>query len=303
MLQVSDEVAAALAAGRGVVALESSLVAHGFPYPDNLAVGRAMLAAVRAAGAVPAIIAVQDGTIRVGLDEAGLARLAQGGAVKCSSRDLAWAVAGGHDGATTVAATARIAALAGIGIFATGGIGGVHRTEPGASAPADVSADLAELARTPIAVVTAGAKSILDLPATLERLETLGIPVIGFATSDFPAFHSRESGLTLDRRVEDVAGLARLVMAQRRLGLPQAVVICNPPPVEAAMPAAEVAALIAAAMAQAAVEKVRGGALTPFLLAALDRLSGGRTRRVNHALAVSNAELAGRLAQRLASGV
>lgn len=303
MLLISTEVRRAIAAGQAVVALESSIVAHGFPHPQNLAVGRALGEAVRRSGAVPAMMAVLGGRVHIGLDDEHLVRLATGGAAKCSTRDLAFVIASGGDGATTVAATARLAALAGIRVFATGGIGGVHRrSDPVGGGPAqgafgaDVSADLVELARTGIAVVTAGAKSILDLPATMEVLESLGVALVGYGTDEFPAFHSRESGLPLRQRVDDVAGLARLLRAHFGLGLPGAVLICNPPPAEVAMPRAAVEALIAQALAQARAATIAGAAVTPFLLAALDRLSDGRTTEINHALAVSNAELAGRLA-------
>ncbi len=294
------EVEAALRRGAPVVALESTLVAHGFPPPDNLEVGRALEAAVRAEGAVPATVAVLDGTIRVGLAEAELERVAGARDIeKCSLRDLATLCAGGRSGATTVAATLRIAAGAGIAVFATGGIGGVHRRHGG---PLDVSADLYELSRSPVAVVSAGAKSILDLPATLELLETLGVPVIGYACDEFPAFHSAASGLALAHRADDLDALAAVVRSQRELDLPGGLLVCNPPPAEAAMEADELDRLVAQGLAEAEARAVSGPELTPFLLAALDRLSGGRTRAVNRALAESNARLAAKLAVALSRG-
>jgi len=299
-LVISEEVRTALAARQPVVALESSIVAHGFPRPDNLAVGQALLTAVRNAGAVPAMIAVFDGIVRVGLNAAELERLAAADRVlKCSTRDLAWLVASRGNGGTTVAATAWIAAQNGIAVFATGGIGGVHRSFAAGLPQLDISADLPELGRTSIAVVASGAKSILDLPATLELLETYGVAVIGFGTDEFPAFHSRHSGLRLRHRVDEVAALAEIVRAQRRLALPGAVLICHPPPAEVAMSRDEIEALVQAALAEASAQAISGAMATPYLLAALDRLSGGRTRRVNHALAVANATLAGRLAAEL----
>ncbi len=297
-LRISPEVEQALETGARIVALETTLLAHGFPRPDNLEVARAMVAAVREAGAVPATVAVVDGVVKVGLDPSDLERLGgEDTVVKCSLRDLAYVVATGGLGATTVAATARIAAQAGIGVFATGGIGGVH---PRADGPADISADLYELARTRIAVVSAGAKSILDLPATLEMLESLGITVIGFGCDEFPAFHAASSGLKLRQRADDVETLARVVRAQSALDLPGAVLVCHPPPAELALSADELAALVAAARAQADEQGVGGAALTPALLAAMDRLSEGRTGRINRALAIANAGLGGRLAVAIA---
>jgi pseudouridine-5'-phosphate glycosidase len=301
VLRLSDEVAAALAAGGAVVALESTIVAHGFSRPDNLAVGQALETAVREAGAVPATIAVLDGIAHIGLTAADLARLAgDDGIGKASSRDLPHLLATGASGATTVASTMFLAAKAGIRVFATGGIGGVHPREPGAAL--DVSADLAELARSPVVVVCAGAKSILDLPATVEALEALGVPVIGYGCDEFPAFHARSSGLALRQRVDDPATLARVVAAQAALGLPGGMLVCQPPPADAAVARNVLDGWIGAALAEAAARGVRGAAVTPFLLAALDRLSGGRSKRVNRALAVANARLAGELAAALSPG-
>ncbi|MCW5731822.1 MAG: pseudouridine-5'-phosphate glycosidase [Alphaproteobacteria bacterium] len=298
-LLMAEEVRAALAAGGAVVALETSIVAQGFPPPENLAVGRAMAEAVRAAGAVPAMIAIADGKVRVGVDDDLLARLAGEGAVKCSARDIAPVLAAGRLGATTVAATAAIAASLGIRVFATGGIGGVHRRMPGEEGPPDVSADLVELSRRSLAVITSGAKSILDLPATLEQIESLGIAAIGYRTDRFPAFHTAESGLRLRHRVEDAGSLARILRVHLSLGLGGALLVCNPPPAELAMAAADLEGLIREALAEAAARGISGPEVTPHLLGALDRLSGGRTRRVNFALAVSNARLGGEIAAAL----
>ena len=295
LLAPAAEVAAALAAGRPVVALESSIVAHGLPAPDNLAVGRAMLAAVRAGGAVPAMVAVLDGAVRIGLDDAQLERLARDGAAKCSTRDLGILVATGAAGGTTVAATARVAAALGIRVFATGGIGGVH---PGARL--DVSADLLELSRSPVAVVSSGAKSILDLPATLEVLEALGVPVIGHGTAAFPAFHAADSGLPLKHRIDDPVRLAAALRAHWSMPGAGGVLVCHPPPAGDALPLDEVNRLVGLALAEAEAAAIAGDAVTPYVLGALARLSGGATLRVNRALAVANAAAGARLAVALA---
>ena len=285
LIVISEEVRDALAAGRPVVALESSIVAHGFPAPENRRLADELHAAVREEGAIPAMAAVLGGEIRLGLDAAGLARLAAGGAMKCSAKDLAFCRG---DGGTTVAATARIAAAGGAQVFATGGIGGVHR---GAF---DVSADLPELARARVAVVSSGAKSILDLPATLEALDALGVPVLGFRCAVFPAFHTADSGLALKHRFDEEVALA--LALKRHWALPGSggVLVCNPPPADAAMARGEVEALVARALAEAADAK--GDQATPAALAALDRLSGGRTTVVNRALALANARLGAKLA-------
>jgi pseudouridylate synthase len=295
MLEVAPEVAEALAAGRPVVALESTLIAHGLPYPDNLEVASALEAAVREAGAVPATIAVLGGRARIGIDADGLERLAGGRAVKAGAADLPVAIAAGADAATTVSATCVLAARAGIRVFATGGIGGVHR-----GAPEDVSSDLATLARSPVAVVSAGAKAILDLPRTLEALETLGVTVVGYQAAEFPAFYTRGSGLALEHRADSPAALARIVRA--RLDLDQGgVLVANPIPAEAALDPAEIAGHIDAALAAAEAAGVRGKALSPYLLAHLARATGGRAVAANRALAVANARLGGALAAALAA--
>jgi len=298
LLVLSEEVAAARAEGRAVVALESTIIAHGLPHPDNLAAGRRLEAAVRDSGAVPATIAVLDGRIHVGLAAAGLERVASAPDLpKLSRRDLAATLARQGSGATTVAATMIGAHLTGIRVFATGGIGGVHR---GAETTFDISADLEELARTPVAVVCAGAKAILDLPKTLEVLETEGVPVVGYRTDEFPAFYTRGSGLRVPLRVDGPDEAAALIAAQGALGLSQGIVVAVPIPEAHALPLAEAEAAIAAALQQAAQEGVSGKAVTPFLLARLVALTGGRSLAANLALAENNARVAGEIAAALA---
>jgi len=289
-IRLSRDVERVLGRGGPAVALESTLVAHGFPAPDNLAVGRALEDEVRKAGAVPATIAVLEGVARIGLAEAELERLATDpGIAKASTRDLAALAAKGTSGATTVAATAYLAARAGIRVFATGGIGGVHR------GGADISADIGEIARSAVCVVSAGAKAILDLPTTFEALESAGIPVVGFSCGEFPAFYTARSGLALDHRFDDVAALARAV--GHHLGLGRGgLLVCNPPPAEAALPADDVERWIADALEQGRKDGIAGKAVTPYLLKALNAASRGRTLACNRALALSNASLGGRLA-------
>lgn len=298
MPHLSPALRAALDAGRPVVALESTVIAHGLPRPRNLEVGRALEAEVRAAGAHPATVGVVAGRPVVGLDDAGLERLATAeGVTKLSTRDLPLAVARGADGATTVAATAWLAARAGVGVFATGGIGGVHR-----GSPPDVSADLTELARTPVLVVCAGAKSILDLPATREALETHGVPVVGWGTDELPGFYAPETGLPTDARVDGAEEAAALWRAHRGLGLPGGMLLCVPPPAEHALPRAEVDAAIGAALERAEREGVRGKEVTPFLLAAVAEATGGRSLEANVALLRRNARVAAEVAVALAEG-
>lgn len=297
-LSIDPEVGLALEAGAPVVALESTLICHGLPRPRNLELGRAVESVVREAGAVPATIAIVDGIIRVGLDPATLERLANADdVVKCSPRDLALVMAGRALGATTVAGTIRIAAAAGIRVMATGGIGGVHR---GGESSLDVSADLHELARTGVAVVCSGAKIILDLPRTLEVLETLTVPVLGYRCDRFPAFYARDSDLPVPR-LDGIAAAAAVVRAQAALGWPTGLVLANPPPAELALPRAELEAWIATATAEAAGRGIVGKDTTPFLLAALARLSGGRTVALNEALVLDNARIAAALAVALAN--
>ena len=300
----APEVAAALAAGGAVVALESTLITHGMPYPSNLETALGVEAVVREHGAVPATIAVLDGRPRVGLAPGELEKLAAGGGVggggvvKASRRDLPAVVASGRSAGTTVAATMFLAHLAGIAVFATGGIGGVHR---GAEATFDVSADLDELARTPVTVVSAGAKSILDLRKTLEVLETRGVPVIGFGTDEFPAFFSRSSGLPVDHRVDTPEQLAAVVAAHRALGLPGGILVANPVPESAALDGGQIDAVIVEAVADAERAGVARRDLTPYLLARIVELTGGRSLTANVALVRDNAAVAARTAVALAS--
>lgn len=298
MLEVTDEVAEAIAAGRPVVALESTIVAHGLPFPASLDVARDLEATVRAGGACPATIAVLRGQLRVGLDDEALTDLARRGRefAKASAPDLSVHLARGSDAATTVAATAFVAARAGIRVFATGGIGGVHR-----GPMADVSHDLTALADAPIAVVSAGAKAILDLARTLEVLETLGVLVIGFRCSEFPSFYGRRSGLSLEHRVDDLDELARICRTRWQLSQ-CGVLVCNPIPAEDAIPDGELDGVIATALADADAAGVSGKRLTPFLLAHLARTTGGRAVAANRALARNNARLAAGLAVALARG-
>lgn len=297
-VEIGEDVAAALAAGLPVVALESTIVTHGMPWPQNRDTARAVEAVVRAQGATPATIAVLNGVAWIGLTPALLDDLAgRTDAAKASRRDLGAVVARGGTAGTTVAATMFLAARAGIPIFATGGIGGAHR---GAEDSFDVSADLLELARSPVAVVCAGAKSILDIPKTLEILETHGVPVIGYRTDDFPAFYARSSGERLEHRRDTPGELAALIAAHRALGLPGGLLIANPIPVEHALPAAEMDTAIARAVAEAAAQGVGRKALTPFLLARIVALTGGRSLTANIALIRDNAALAARVAVELA---
>lgn len=281
---------------RAVVALESTLVAHGLPWPDNLEVARELEATVRAHGGTPATIAVEDGVARIGLAADALERLARDGArhAKAGATDLAVHLARKTSAATTVSATAVLAARAGIRVFATGGIGGVHRGDAG-----DVSHDLVALSRTPIAVVSAGAKAILDLPRTLEMLETLGVLVVGYRTSEFPAFYSPRSGLALEHRVESAAELADIVRQHWDvLGARAGVLVCNPIPEAAAI---DVDDAIARALDEARAAGVTGKRLTPFLLARLAEVTAGRSIAANRALAVHNARVAAELAVAIAA--
>lgn len=294
LIDIRHEVAAALAEQRPVVALESTLIAHGLPYPRNLETARAAEAAVRRCNAVPATIALMGGQLRIGLEPEEIERFARAeGIAKVSRRDLAAVISGGGDGATTVAATMIAARLAGIRFMATGGIGGVHR---GGEQSLDISADLGELARTRVAVVSAGAKAILDLPRTLEVLETLGVPVVGYGAADFPAFYCRDSGLILEARAETPENVARLALAHWDLGLGGGLLIANPPPEAVALDRREVEALVEEACREAAAAGIAGKRLTPFLLERVTALSSGRSLEANVALIESNAALAGRIA-------
>ncbi len=274
------------------VALESTVIAHGLPWPHNLETARRLEQAVRDVGAIPQTIGIIGGQVRVGLTDAELTHLARARAVrKVSRRDLPIVTALKQDGATTVAATMYLAARAGIQVFATGGIGGVHRGHP-----FDVSADLEELAQTPICVVCAGAKAILDLPLTLEALETRGVPVIGYRTDEFPAFYSRSSGLPVDQRVETPEEAAAIFRAQRALGLPGGMLVVVPIPEEAEIPRQRIEPVIERALAEAEARGIRGKEITPFLLAQVAELSGGDALEANLALLENNARVAARIA-------
>jgi pseudouridine-5'-phosphate glycosidase len=292
---LSPEVATALERGAPVVALESTVITHGLPRPQNLDLARSLEDIVRAEGAVPATIGALGGKLLVGMQPAELEALANdAGASKLSARDLATVVAAGASGGTTVAGTLRVAAMAGIRVFATGGIGGVHR-----GSHWDVSADLPELARQPLVLVCAGAKAILDLPATLEQFETLGVPVIGYQTGEYPAFYSIESGLRTSGRVDAAAQAAELARAHWQLG-GGGILLTAPPPAESALPRAEVEAWIEQAQREADEQGVHGQAVSPFLLARVAELSGGRSLQANLALLRNNARVAAAVAKQLA---
>ena len=289
----SDEVAAALADGRPVVALESTIISHGLPRPRNLEAAIEFETILRDAGVTPATIAVLDGIPRIGLDAEGVRRIAEEDLTKASVRDLPIIAARGASGATTVAATAYLAGQAGIRVFATGGLGGVHR---GASDTFDESADLSTLAVTPVAVVSAGVKSVLDIAATLERLETLSVPVVGYGTTVFPSFWLRESAFTLDWSVDDAEGIAAILRAQDAAGSRSGMVVANPIPAAQAWDTAEHDRVLAEAFAEAETYGVRGKAVTPFLLLKIVELSGGRSLEVNLDLARNNVRVAAEIA-------
>lgn len=297
-LRVLPSVAAALAAGQPVVALESSVLAQGLPIPANREAGELMVGAVERAGATAAVTAVVGGVPTAGLTDDEMVRfLKRDGVAKVSSRDLAPVMARGGDGATTVAATLLICRLAGIEVFATGGIGGVHRSAAtGRPSPVDESADLAELARTPVVVVCAGAKSILDLPATWERLETLGITVMGYRTGELPGFFAAETGIRLANRAETAQDIAAVFRAERALGRPGALLVVQAPPAEHRLPGSVVDAAVERALGAATAAGISGAAVTPYLLAAVERETGGRSLRANLALLEANARLAGEIA-------
>lgn len=293
-LEYSEEVHAAVESGAPVVALESTIISHGMPYPQNVNTAREVETVVREAGAVPATIAVLHGILKIGLSPAELEFLGTSKEVqKISIRDLPVTVALKRHGATTVATTMRIAALAGIRVFATGGTGGVHR---GAVTSFDISADLTELALTNVAVVSAGVKSILDIGLTLERLETLGVPVIGFGTSEFPAFFSRVSGYSAPLRVDTADDVARVLRAKWTLGITGGVLVANPIPVEFEIPASEIDPIIESALADMGARGIGGKDATPYLLAKIVELTGGRSLIANIALVKNNAHLAAEIA-------
>lgn len=292
-LHLSEEIRAALNDGRPVVALESTVITHGLPHPYNVETALSMEGAIREQGAIPATIGVLKGKITVGLSESDIEELAERGAAarKCSRRDLPIAVALGEDGATTVAGTMIVAHMAGIRVFATGGIGGVHRGHP-----FDVSADLIELGRTPVAVVCSGAKSILDLPLTLEVLETQGVPVVGLGTNTLPAFYSRSSGLPVTVRVDAAGEAARIIDAAMRLNLGHGLLIGVPVPVDYELEAEIAEDAIRKATDEAEQGGVRGPEVTPYVLGRVAEITGARSREANIALLVNNGRVAGQIA-------
>ena len=294
LLDFSPQVANALADHKPVLAFESTIISHGMPYPRNVETAIEAERIARAAGVAPATVAVLDGRIAVGLSEAQLERLAtEKDVLKVSRRDMAWTLATRRTGATTVSATMLAARMAGISVFATGGIGGVHR---GAEGTFDISTDLAELASTSVMVVSAGAKAILDLPRTLEVLETLGVPVVGFGINEFPAFYSRSSGLPLSLRVDTPGEAAAVLQAQRSLGFPQGVLVANPVPMEWEIPQQTMEHWIAQAMKDLAKHEVIGKGVTPFLLSRIVELSGGKSLETNVKLFHNNVQLGSAIA-------
>jgi len=294
-----DEVKVALEGGRPVVALESTLISHGFPYPENLEVAGEVEEIIRRYGVVPATIAIIKGKIKVGLTRGELEFMATSKDIlKASRRDLAVIVAKGLNGATTVAATMMVAERAGIKVFATGGIGGVHR---GAEKTFDISADLQELARTPVAVVCSGAKAILNLLLTLEYLETMGVPIIGFRTDEFPAFYCRESGLKVDYVVNDEKEAAGIIRTMQDLGIGGGMIIANPVPEEYALSMEYMNEMIEEAIGAAEKEGIKGKKLTPYLLNKIKELTGGKSLKANIELVKNNARVAAKIAYELKS--
>jgi len=296
-LHISSEVTRALAEGQPVVALESTLITHGLPYPGNVETALSMEKAIRDGGAIPATIAVLKGRITVGLSTSEIESLGKqltGSVRKCSRRDLPIAVGLGEDAATTVAGTMIVAHMAGISVFATGGIGGVHRGQP-----FDVSADLIELGRTPVAVVCSGAKSILDLPLTLEVMETQGVPIIGLGTDTLPAFYTRSSGLPVDTCAETPQQVAQIIAAARRLQAEHGILITVPVPAEDELPESVAEQAIQQATEEAAQQNVHGKDVTPFVLRRVVELTGGQSQRANMALLINNARVAAQIATEL----
>lgn len=296
LLDIHPEVALALQNNQAVVALESTIISHGMPYPQNVETAMAVEAQVRANGAIPATIAIVKGRLKAGLSAEEINYLGKEGknVTKVSRRDMAFIVAAGQSGATTVASTMIIAAMAGIKVFATGGIGGVHR---GAETNFDISADLQELAQTNVAVVCAGAKSILDLGLTLEYLETYGVPVVGYQTSELPAFFTRESGFAVNYQLDTASAIANVMHHKWAMGLKGGLVVANPIPHEFAMPKAAIDAAIEQALQQAQELGIKGKESTPFLLAKVVELTGGDSLKSNIALVMNNAKLAAEIAK------
>ena len=294
-LDIAPAVAAALAAGEPVVALEATIISHGMPYPDNVETALAVENAVRDGGALPATIAIIGGRLKVGLSADQIRHIGRRGpeVIKCSRRDLPFIVARGQDGATTVAATMIIAAMAGIRVFATGGIGGVHR---GVEETLDISADLEELARTSVAVVCAGIKSVLDIGRTLEYLETKGVPVVGYRTDTLPAFYARSSGFGVDYRVESAAEAAAAMRTKWDLGLDGGLVIAAPVPEDSALASDEIDGVIDEALAEMQRRGITGKDTTPFLLASIAERTGGRSLAANIQLVLNNARIGAEIA-------
>lgn len=293
-LQLSPEVSEARRAGKPIVALESTIISHGMPFPQNLETARELEEIIRNQGAVPATIAIMEGKLKAGLEASDLEKLAsESGVWKVSLRDMPYVISQKITGATTVAATMRIAAMAGIKIFATGGTGGVHR---GAGESMDISADLTEMAQTSVAIVSAGVKSILDIGLTLEYLETLGVPVLTFGLSEFPAFYSRKSGFASPLRLDAPEEIAGLLKAKWEMGLIGSVLIANPIPAELEIPAEEMESVISNALHRAENQGVSGKDITPFLLKTVTEMTGGESLKANIALVKNNAELAARIA-------
>jgi pseudouridine-5'-phosphate glycosidase len=297
-LHLGDTVAAALRDGHGVVALESTIFTHGMPYPRNIETALEVEAGVRAEGAVPATIGIIEGRVVVGLTEAEITRLGSGRepVFKTAAKDLAFILASRQNGGTTVSATMLSAHLAGIRVFATGGIGGVHRE---AETTFDISSDLLQFTTTPVAVVSAGCKSILDIPKTLEYLETVGVPVVGFETDEFPAFHSRSSGEKLPLHTSELKTIAKAYRLDREMRRSNGILVANPIPRESEIAQEEIGAWISQALAELRQLHIRGKEVTPFLLSAIGKLSGGRALEANIALVKNNARVAARLAKLL----
>ena len=294
-IQISVEVTRALNMGAPVVALESTVITHGLPQPSNLALARNMENQVRNANATPATVAILDGKIRLGLTDEELVRLSESkSTLKVSHRDFATAIVKKVNGGTTVAGTMLAANMNGIKVFATGGIGGVHK-----ESSFDISTDLKALAETPMIVVCAGAKAILDLPATIEYLETMGVPVIGYKTDEFPAFYSRESGLKVSDRLDSPQEIAEFAKAHWSLGLKSAVLVTNPVPAAESIPKSEMEPIIAKASVEAMEKEIHGQALTPFLLGRISELTKGKSLKANLALLLNNAHLAGKIANEM----
>ncbi len=294
-LQLSTEIARALNIGVPIVALESTVITHGLPQPQNLQLARDMEKTIRDCGATPATVALLDGKIRLGLSDAELIRLSElTTSLKVSHRDFATAITKKQNGGTTVAGTMHAANLAGIKVFATGGIGGVHK-----ESAFDISTDLHALAETPMIVVCAGAKAILDLPATLEYLETMGVPVVGYQTDEFPAFYSRESGLNVSVRLDSPKEVAEFAKAHWGLGLRSGILVANPIPESESIPASKMEPMIAKASKEAIEQGVHGQALTPFLLSRINELSKGKSLKANLALLLNNARLAAEIAKEM----